>query len=77
MSDVRLTKEIEEKLTALPDITRQEVLDFIDFLVARQSGAWERSTAEETRFWNSAGKGSLARIWDNVEDDVYAKLLES
>jgi hypothetical protein len=77
MSDVPLTSEIEEKLTALPDAAKQEVLDFIDFLAARQPGTKERSVVEETKFWQSAGSGPLGRIWDNTEDDVYAELLES
>lgn len=32
--------------------------------------------AEETDFWLKASENSLDAIWDNSEDDVYAKLLE-
>lgn len=32
---------------------------------------------EETDFWIKASQSSLAKIWDNPEDDVYAKLLEA
>lgn len=32
---------------------------------------------EETGFWMKASQSSLARVWDNSEDDVYAKLLEA
>lgn len=77
MSDMPLTNEIEEKLTALSDTAKQEVIDFIDFLAMRQAGAKEKSGVEETMFWQAAGRGPLGRIWDNTEDDVYAKLLES
>lgn len=31
---------------------------------------------DEPDFWLSAGESSLASIWDNSEDDVYAELLE-
>jgi hypothetical protein len=30
---------------------------------------------EEEQFWSGASQQSLATIWDNPEDDVYAKLL--
>jgi hypothetical protein len=29
-----------------------------------------------TDFWLDAGRQSLAQIWDNPEDDAYAKLLQ-
>ncbi len=33
--------------------------------------------AEEANdFWLAAGRQSLATVWDNAEDDVYAQLLE-
>ncbi len=32
---------------------------------------------EETDFWSKASQSSLAKVWDNSEDDVYAKLLEA
>lgn len=32
---------------------------------------------EETDFWIKASQSSLAKVWDNSEDDVYAKLLEA
>ena len=31
---------------------------------------------EEAEFWLQAGQASLDTIWDNPEDDVYARLLE-
>jgi len=30
---------------------------------------------DETEFWLQASQASLDAIWDNPEDDVYAKLL--
>lgn len=32
---------------------------------------------EETDFWMKASQSSLEKVWDNSEDDVYAKLLET
>ncbi|MEO8327997.1 MAG: hypothetical protein ABI618_19285 [Nitrospirota bacterium] len=32
---------------------------------------------EVTDFWMKASQSSLATVWDNSEDDVYAKLLEA
>jgi len=31
---------------------------------------------DESRFWLEASEKSLSAIWDNAEDDAYAKLLE-
>ena len=31
---------------------------------------------EEVDFWLKASENSIDAIWDNTEDDVYAKLLE-
>ncbi len=31
---------------------------------------------EETEFWLRASEASLAEVWDNPQDDQYAKLLE-
>jgi len=30
---------------------------------------------EDADFWSSASQESLAAVWDNTEDDVYAELL--
>jgi hypothetical protein len=30
----------------------------------------------EDQFWQQASQTSLAAVWDNPEDDVYAELLE-
>jgi hypothetical protein len=32
---------------------------------------------DECRFWTNASEESLAAIWDNAENDAYARLLES
>lgn len=31
---------------------------------------------EESRFWTVVSEESLASVWDNAEDDVYAQLLD-
>ena len=31
---------------------------------------------EEANFWSGASANSLAAVWDNTEDDVYAQLLD-
>jgi len=31
---------------------------------------------DEAAFWQGAGQSSLAGVWDNTEDDVYAQLLD-
>jgi hypothetical protein len=33
-------------------------------------------TEDEKTFWTSASEETLADVWDNEEDDVYAELLE-
>ena len=30
----------------------------------------------EAEFWRDASQQSLYKVWDNSEDDIYAKLLE-
>ena len=30
----------------------------------------------EAEFWRNASQQSLDKVWDNSEDDIYAKLLE-
>ena len=30
----------------------------------------------EASFWSGASENSLAAVWDNTEDDVYAQLLD-
>ncbi len=32
---------------------------------------------DETAFWMQASQSSLDQVWNNAEDDVYAKLLEA
>jgi len=31
---------------------------------------------DDTRFWLSASETSLAEVWENTEDDIYAELLQ-
>lgn len=30
----------------------------------------------EAEFWHNISQGSLDRVWENSEDDIYAELLE-
>ena len=32
---------------------------------------------DERQFWLQAGQKSLSVVWNNIEDDVYAQLLET
>ena len=31
---------------------------------------------DESEFWHSTSRVSLNLVWDNIEDDIYAQLLE-
>ena len=31
---------------------------------------------DDTRFWLSVSENSLAEVWENSEDDIYAELLQ-
>ena len=33
------------------------------------------SDEDDTRFWLSASQYSLAEVWENTEDEIYAELL--
>ena len=70
-------KNIEDRIAVLSDAARQEVMDFIDFLAIRQSRTESGlDKADDAAFWQVAGTESLERIWSNIEDDVYAQLLD-
>ena len=34
------------------------------------------SEEDDTQFWLSASEYSLAEVWENTEDDIYAELLQ-
>lgn len=57
-----------EKLRHLPVEKRAEVVDFIDFLLARSQDDGMRQAVAQL---NSA---AFAKVWDNAEDDVYDQL---
>lgn len=57
-----------EKLRHLPVEKRAEVVDFIDFLLARSRDEGMRLAVAQL---NSA---AFAKVWDNAEDDVYDQL---
>lgn len=59
-----LAEIVQEQLKALPEVQVKEVLDFIGYLKSRQEQAQ----------WNDlmqAQEKSLARVWDNLEDEVW------
>jgi hypothetical protein len=59
---------IEEKINALPQEVKNEVIDFIDFLM-------EKSRREEKQWMLNMSEKSIDKIWGNPEDDVYSELL--
>jgi len=36
----------------------------------------EQDMMNDLSFWDAAGQSSIAKIWDNPEDDIYEQLLE-
>ncbi len=62
--------DIASVLNALPTGAQQELLDFAEFLAKKYNTEWP-----ERRDWQSMGELSLSAVWDNQDDDVYAKLL--
>lgn len=59
---------IEEKINTLPREAKNEVLDFIDYLM-------EKSKREEKQWMARMSGKSIDKIWDNPDDDVYSELL--
>ena len=60
---------IEEKINTLPEEAKEEVYDFIDFVI--------RKNQKEEKLWMmKMSEKSLNKIWDNPEDDVYNELLK-
>ena len=55
---------VYEQVKTLPDQLAREVLDFVGYLRDRQERREWRNLAE-------AQAGSLAPVWDNVEDEVW------
>ncbi len=62
---------IDERIKILPAHARQEVFDFIDFIIDRYSRG---NVSEEKEYWNKLGEKSVDKIWDNEEDDIYNEL---
>jgi len=60
---------IEEKINTLPNEAKEEVYDFIDFIIKKNQ--------KESKLWMmKLSEKSLNKIWDNPEDDVYNELLK-
>ena len=60
---------IEEKINTLPKEAKEEIYDFIDFMISKNQ-------KEEKLWMMKLSEKSLNRIWDNPEDDVYNELLK-
>lgn len=60
--------QVVEQLESLPPSRLEEVIDFIEFLNARQA---DRGL---TRAYTAASEPALKRVWDNPEDDIYNDL---
>jgi len=56
-------------LQELPPDARRELLDFAEFLARKYGAEWP-----EHEDWLAMSQQSMARLWDNPEDDVYADL---
>jgi hypothetical protein len=61
---VAIADIVYEQVKALPEPLAREVLDFVGYLRERQDRA-------DWRDLMSAQAGSLAPVWDNVEDEVW------
>ncbi len=64
---------IDEKIKALPPYAKQEVIDFIDFIVERYG---KDSPVDEKDYWFKLSERSVDKIWNNDEDDIYNELLK-
>ena len=64
---------IGERVKNLPPHARQEVIDFIDFLVDRYS---KNYSLKEKEYWYKLSEQSVDKIWNNEEDDIYNELLK-
>jgi len=62
--------DIASVLHTLPPGAQRELLDFAEFLAKKYNADWP-----EQADWQAMGEQSLAAVWDNKDDDVYAKLL--
>jgi hypothetical protein len=61
-------RSLLKKIENLPAAKVSEVEDFVDFLAAREGARKLTKAAQE------ASAPSLARIWDNPENDAYDAL---
>ena len=67
---------LSEKITALPPDLRREVEDFIEFLLEKRRRL-TTADGDDAAYWQAASQPTLATLWDNDEDEVYASLLET
>ena len=55
----------------LPPQAQHELLDFAEFL----ENKYRQNNWPEANDWKAMSQASLAKVWDNPEDDGYAELL--
>lgn len=71
LNETQTEVELLEKIRSLPPNRRAEVVDFVEFLIERQSQMSDHSL---TRWTTGLSVGSFQKLWDNPEDDVYNEL---
>lgn len=65
---------MQERIRAVVNEGRIELLEKLDVPDGTQVLITVLSNGDD--FWLSASESSLEAIWDNSEDDIYARLLE-
>ena len=63
-----MVKEIQEAVQQLPPSFQAEVLDFVEYLLAK---AEREALREEERLWSSLSVATALRDIDDEEEDVY------
>ncbi|HEY3039929.1 MAG TPA: hypothetical protein VGJ66_14400 [Pyrinomonadaceae bacterium] len=66
---------MQERIRAVVNEGRIELLEKLDVPDGTQVLITVLSNGDD--FWLSASESSLEAIWDNSEDDIYARLLEA
>jgi len=60
---------VEDKINTLPKEAKEEVYDFIDFMM-------KKNQRDEKRWRMETSQKSIDKIWGNAEDDIYSELLK-
>ena len=51
-------------------------LNSIGITIVRKQKGSKKRIQDKDQFWQSAGKTSLDKIWNNPDDNIYAELLK-